>query len=398
MKKRILFIFLVCFFALNCVAKHPDNAIQNIRIWPSPESTRVVFDLNKALHYEMKVLENNTVIQLDMENVSLKTNLEKLNLESTRIKSIHHYAISAEKSRIELKLIHALNPKIFSLTPNQQYGHRLVIDLEMNQNEKDAILALFEADAPIAMPQNTVQQPVKEIKNELKKIHAPFIVAIDPGHGGEDPGAVGKNGTKEKDVVLAIAKYLKEYIDKEPNMRAVLIRKGDYYIPLHERVSLARSKKCDLFVSIHADAFHDKRAQGASVFTLSERGASSAAARWLAEKENKSDLIGGVKLDPKNKILASVLLDLSQTKSKEQGNHAAKHILKSLGNLSTLHKPYVEQAGFAVLKAPDIPSLLVETEFISNLRGEAKLKTRAHQKKIAHAIFSGIRNYAHKRH
>lgn len=226
----------------------------------------------------------------------------------------------------------------------------------------------------------------------------PFIVAIDAGHGGADPGAIGHRGTREKDVTLAIAKHLKIMLDKTPNMKGVLIRHGDYYIPLHERVAKARKHHADLFISIHADAFHDRRARGSSVFILSERGASSAAARWLAERENRSDLIGGVKLKDKNKELATVLLDLTQTKSKEYSHKAAHYVLRSLSSISDLHSGHVEQAGFAVLKAPDIPSLLIETEFISNRNGESKLNNRQHQIQMARAIFIGIKHYANRRH
>jgi N-acetylmuramoyl-L-alanine amidase len=329
---------------------------------------------------------------------------------------------------LALDLEKPLKPSSFTLTPNQQYGHRLVLDLETgieeaaseneneneNENEKQAILALFEADTPHPdltakiSPKETKKSAPKVKKTSLSKDKTPipiktvvskpdFIVAIDPGHGGEDPGAIGPCGTREKDIVLSIARYLKEMIDKEPGMKSVLIRSGDYYVGLQDRVARARKHKADLFVSIHADAFPDKRAEGASVFTVSEKAASSTAAKWLADRENRSDLVGGVSLANKNQVLASVLLDLSQTASKEEGLHAAKHVLKSLNKVGSLHSRRVEQAGFAVLKAPDVPSVLVETGFISHPHSEKKLKTAQHQKKLASAIMAGIREYHNKR-
>jgi len=439
--------------------------ICNIRIWPSPENTRIVFDLSQALQYQLETSEKTEHMSLLLKNASLKVDVAALKLDNTRIKHIKVTEIRPEiksnaKSsvqpvqgqgkdiRIEFDLIHGLKPAVFTLAPNQSYGNRLVIDLEMDQNERDTILALFEADAPVmssgsenkiegvTLPSKlsgtaedttsqkargsdplsiqTVQketrvsdaisirdpistpQPIEPVKTLAKK-KTSFIVAIDPGHGGEDPGAIGRRGTREKDVVLAISRQLKTMIDKEPNMKGILIRNGDYYVALHERVKRARNHRADLFVSIHADAFHDRRADGASVFSISERGVSSAAARWIAARENRSDLIGGVKLHDKNKVLAEVLLDLSQTKSKEEGYKAAKYILSSMGKIGTLHGGKVEQAGFAVLKAPDIPSLLVETGFISNLKGEAKLRHPEHQRKIARAILEGIRHYARER-
>lgn len=401
--------------------------VNNIRIWPSPQSTRVVFDLNKEADYQIKTLLNPDRICIEIKNAELQLDPKTLLLENSRIKSIQSTIVNNQDLQLNIELIHSLKPTAFSLEPNQQYGHRLVLDLDMGQNEKDAILALFEADGleirpgevssdensidlkapPALLPRNTAigrLEPASNadtvspepVKTWVRK-KGPFIIAIDPGHGGEDPGAVGKRGTKEKDVVLAISRHLKSMIEREPNMRAVLTRNGDYYVALHERVNHARKHRADLFISIHADAFHDMRANGASVFTLSERGASSAAARWIAAKENRSDLIGGVRLSDKNKVLASVLLDLSQTKSKEEGYKAAKYVLTSVGKIEPLHRGMVEHAGFAVLKAPDIPSLLIETGFISNLRGEARLRTSEHQRKVAKSILEGIRRYAAQR-
>jgi N-acetylmuramoyl-L-alanine amidase len=220
-----------------------------------------------------------------------------------------------------------------------------------------------------------------------------ITVAIDAGHGGEDPGARGQHGTLEKDVTLAIARKLKTLVDAEPNMRGVLIRDGDYYVALQDRVARARKLRADLFVSVHADAFIKPHARGASVFALSRRGATSAAARWLAKKENEADLIGGVNLDVPDPYLKEVLLDLSQDGTISHSIKVGKAVLAELGGVNALHKPRVEQAGFAVLKAPDIPSILVETAFISNPAEERKLRKPNYQDKVAAAIFAGIKTY-----
>lgn len=437
MKQRISFIIILFFFIIPriCFAASISE-IKKVRIWPSPESTRIVFDLNNPVDYTVSSSKDSDRIILTLKNVRLKLNLNSIKLENTRIKSMKVLNQNQENNqeinnevKIEFLLTQTASPNHFCLAPNQEYGHRLVIDLDLEteennqdfQNEKEEIIALFAKDAPPISSakihefsnekpitkepstSNSANSPSSQTSLEPVKVlpisirNKPFIIAIDPGHGGEDPGAIGKHGTKEKDVVLAIGKYLKQMINSSPNMKAVLIRDGDYYIALHKRVARARKHHADLFISIHADAFQDKRAKGSSVFILSEHGASSTAARWLAERENRSDLIGGVRLKDKNKVLASVLLDLSQTKSKEHGLQAANYILKSMSNISTLHRGQVEQAGFAVLKAPDIPSLLVETEFISNREGEAKLRSSKHQREIAKAIFNGIKNYDRQR-
>ncbi len=228
--------------------------------------------------------------------------------------------------------------------------------------------------------------------------HAPLagrslVIAVDAGHGGEDPGATGANGTREKNVVLEIARALARQIDAEPGMKAVLTRDGDYFVPLRERMMRARRKQADLFVSIHADSIRDRGVSGASVYTLSSRGASDEAARWLAERENAADFVGGVRLDAKNDVLASVLLDLSQTAALSASQTAAARVLRSLDRIGSIRKPRVQQAGFMVLKSPDIPSMLVETAYISNLAEERRLSDPAYQQKIAAAVSAGIREY-----
>jgi N-acetylmuramoyl-L-alanine amidase len=419
------------------------TTIQGVRLWPSPDGTRVVFDLKGPIQHE-KTHKSDFFsppwVIIDLKVTDFAFDLTKLKLHNTGIKKITKKRERPGWVRVIFDLEKSLKPTSFTLPPNQQYGHRLVLDLEKGTEEEQWQLALSEADKTLPSPQKSQAfsnaRPFKgvvgnqkdisfqeklhrptSLKNKIQgniqinptSLHSnplptmkttekrPFIVAIDPGHGGEDPGAVGKSGTQEKDVVLAISKYLKGYIDQERGMHAILVRSGDYYIGLHERVARARKQKADLFVSVHADAFHDKRADGISVFTLSERGSSSAAAKWLADHENRSDLIGGVQLKNKNKVLASVLLDLSQSASKEEGLQAANKILCSLKQVAPLHKKQVEQAGFAVLKAPDIPSLLIETGFISHPGTEQKLRSAEHQKKIAKAIMLGIRHYVVKK-
>ena len=283
---------------------------------------------------------------------------------------------SAEKGESDLRVVFDLKKNIemrsFLLQPNRQYGHRLVIDLYDQNNQKEVSQVITQAD------------------NKRSK---DVVIAIDAGHGGEDPGAMGPRGVREKDVTLQIAKNLANLINQEYGMKAVLIREGDYFLRLRSRIEKAREHKADLFVSIHADAFTDPRVKGSSVYILSNIGASSEAARWLAERENASDLVGGVSLDDKDNVLASVLLDLSQTASLEASIGVADRVLAGLKKLGKTHKKDVQSAGFAVLKSPDIPSILVETAYISNPEEEKKLKDAHYQTKLAKALLSGLKGY-----
>jgi len=263
--------------------------------------------------------------------------------------------------------------KSFALQPNDTYGHRLVVDLE----PKDPTAG----PAPIRT-RTGVGGAVRDV-----------VIAIDAGHGGEDPGAIGPRGTREKDVTLAIARKLAAKVDAEPGMRAVMIRDGDYYVRLRERIARAREHRADLFVSIHADAFHDRRVRGSSVYTLSHGGATSEAARWLAERENRADLIGGVELREQNDVLAKVLIDMSQNATMEHSGIAATKVLANLRRLGDVHQRHIQKAGFAVLKSPDIPSMLVETAFISNPDEENRLRSGAHQDQIASSLLAGVRDY-----
>ena len=280
--------------------------------------------------------------------------------------------------RVVLDLKADVKPQVFALKPIGEYGHRLVLD----------IYPAVAIDPLAAL--------IQDAQKEKPKVARLATIVIDPGHGGEDPGALGRHGSREKDVTLTIARRLKALVDAEPNMRAVLTRDGDYFLALHERVDKARKVRADLFVSIHADAFVKPHARGSSVFALSERRATSEAARWLARKENEADLIGGVNLDVKDRYLAQTLLDLSQTATIDHSLRLGNSVLRRLGGVNTLHKPQVEQASFAVLKAPDVPSILVETAFISNPEEEKRLNDESYQDRLARAILQGIRDYVAK--
>jgi len=295
--------------------------------------------------------------------------------------------------RVVLDLKTEVNAQAFTLKPIAEYGHRLVLDLYplVPPDPLAALIEQSEKATPAARPGTEAARPA-----EPRKVERLATIVIDAGHGGEDPGALGRLGSREKDVTLTIAKRLKALVDAEPNMRALLTRDDDFFLPLHMRVEKARKVKADLFVSIHADAFVRPHARGSSVFALSERRATSEAARWLAKRENEADLIGGVSLDVKDRYLAQTLLDLSQTATMDHSLRLGRSVLRELGQVNSLHKARVEQASFAVLKAPDVPSILVETAFISNPDEERRLNDVAYQDRLARAILVGIRQYLGK--
>ncbi|MBT6538323.1 MAG: AMIN domain-containing protein [Francisellaceae bacterium] len=387
MKLKNLLIMSSILVLVHCA--RAENIAESIRVWPSPGSIRVVLDLQNTVEYKLLTLSKPDRIVIDIQDIKIsKSVVDNIDIKNTMIKKIRVGERGDNSTRLVFELQGPLEPKAFLLKPNEYYGNRLVLDLE--SREKQSILSLFELDADDALLHGS---PRPQAAQEIVVSKGEFVVAIDCGHGGEDPGAIGARGTKEKDVVLAIGKKLRTKINKEPNMRAILTRGGDYYIGLRDRFERARLHHADLFISIHADAFKNKNAHGASVFVLSEKGSTSEAAKWLAEKENRSDLVGGVRLDNKSDILASVLLDLSQTASKKASFDAASTILGSLKNVTKLHKGHVERAGFLVLKAPDVPSLLVETGFISNPSTEKKLRTSSYQDKLASQILIGIKEY-----
>ncbi|MFT7109734.1 MAG: N-acetylmuramoyl-L-alanine amidase [Psychrobacter glaciei] len=372
---RLVLIVLAMAFQVMAFAD-----VEGIRLWHAPESSRLVFDLDSAAEHRIFSLRSPDRLVIDIDNSKMLTAIKGLPTSTGPVKIIRWGTRDKTSLRVVLDLREPVEVKSFPLVPNNQYKHRLVIDL---------------------YPKNQLLKPAVVSKPIIDAIKATtgmrdIIVAIDAGHGGEDPGAIGHGGVYEKKVVLSIAKKLEQYLIREKGFQAALIRTGDYYVGLRDRTKRAREANADLFISIHADAFSSPRAKGSSVFALSKRGATSEAARWLADKENSSDLIGGVgalSLDDKDDVLAGVLLDLSMTASLGMSLGIGQTILNSMGGVSKLHKRRVEQAGFAVLKSPDIPSLLIETGFLSNPGEARKLKTSAYQKQMARAIFTGIREY-----
>lgn len=347
--------------------------VENIRTWPAPDHTRVVFDIDRPVEHTLFVLKNPGRVVLDLRGADLSAELPKPEANDRLLKRLRAGTRKDGVLRVVLDLKADVRPKSFQLKPNSQYGHRLVIDLQAADDAERA----------------TDGAPAHKTPARMRDI----IVAIDPGHGGEDPGAIGRRRTKEKDVVLAIARRLKARIDREPGMRAVLTRDGDYFVKLRRRMEIARRHGADLFISLHADAFGDPRVHGSSVYILSRNGASSEAARWLAEQENASDLIGGVSLDDKDELLASVLLDLSQTATISASTEVARSVLQQLRSVGKTHKRNVERAGFMVLKSPDMPSILIEADFISNPNVERRLKSSRHQTALADAVVRGVREY-----
>jgi len=382
------------------------SQILAVRVWPSEDYTRVTLENDANLKTNHFIIKDPERLVVDVEgidlNPTLKSLIAKIQPNDPYIKQVRVGQNRPGVVRLVFDLKEEVNPQVFTLAPVDKYQHRLVFDL-YPVNPPDPIAALIEKgqwslDKPT---EPTMPPPVAEVKPpfaEPKNDRAPQVsrmltIALDPGHGGEDPGAVGRGGSYEKHIVLSIAKRLKAKLEQHPNMRVMLTRDGDYFVPLHVRVQKARKVQADLFVSIHADAFVQPTANGSSVFALSEKGASSTAARWLANKENAADLIGGTNIKNHDKQLASVLLDLSTTAQINDSLRLGKAVLNEIGGVNRLHKNAVEQAGFAVLKAPDIPSILIETAFISNPEEEAKLNDDAYQDRMADAVAQGIKKY-----
>jgi len=370
-------LWIAIFLLISLPALAGQAEVIGVRIWPAPDHTRLVFDLSGPAEHSLFTLPDPDRIVIDLKNARLRSGV-KTDIKKGPVKSIRSGSRSTTDLRIVLDTKQTMRPKSFALKPYGENGNRLVLDLYHVKDKKRKKVA------KTARP-----TPKKQASQKLRDV----VIAIDAGHGGEDPGARGFRGTREKDVVLAIARRLEALVKKQPGMRPVMIRNGDYYISLRGRIKKAREKRADIFISIHADAFHNKKAKGSSVYTLSPRGATSEAARWLAESENNADLIGGVSLDDKDDVLASVLLDLSQTASLEASLDVADHILGGLKRVGKVHKRTVQSASFLVLKSPDIPSVLVETAFISNPEEERKLRTRAYQQKLAKALMKGITKY-----
>jgi N-acetylmuramoyl-L-alanine amidase len=344
--------------------------VRAIRLWAGPDSTRVVVDLSGTAQHSLLLLHNPERVVLDVSGAHLAKSTHAAPRGAGAVRSVRMSHSPSGNFRLVLDLARPIQAKSFLSAPNAHYGYRLVVDLG----------GAAPADKPIK---------VKHAPADARDL----IIAVDAGHGGEDPGAIGKNGTREKDVVLAIARELALKINAETGMKAVLTRGGDYFVPLRDRMRRARAQQADLFVSIHADSIRDRSIDGSSVYILSQRGATDEASRWLAERENASDLIGGVSLDDKDDLLASVLLDLSQSASLNASQVAAERVLHQLARAGEIRKPEVQQARFMVLKSPDIPSMLVETAYISNPQEEQRLRTVAHQAKLAAAIHQGVHDY-----
>ncbi len=368
--------------------------VRSVRLWRAPDNTRLVFDLSGPVQHSVFTLAAPDRIVIDVKGARLATNLEQLSLANTPITGVRSAQRSAEELRVVIDLSAPVSPKSFTLAPNQQYGHRLVVDLFDQGSAPTSSVAASAPPVPVTLTQPPPKlTPVPNGKRDI-------VIAIDAGHGGEDPGALSPvKGQYEKNVTLAISRELQRQINAEKGFRGELVRTGDYFIPLRKRTEIARKKGADLFVSIHADAAPRASAFGASVYALSERGATSETARWLADAENQSDLIGGagnVSLDDKDKMLAGVLLDLSMTASLSSSLNVGQKVLSNMGSITPLHKRRVEQAGFMVLKSPDIPSILVETGFISNPNEAKKLHTVSHQQALARSITTGIKQFFHE--
>lgn len=354
--------------------------VSGVRLSATAGKTRVVLDLGGTVEFNVFELDSPDRVVIDLRDARLTAKLPTVKPDETIVKRLRSGIREGTDLRIVLDLHGPVNIESRLLAPDRKKSHRL--EVALSRDESRAI-----GRSAASKQRNTVR-PHQHLRD--------VIIAIDAGHGGADPGAAGVGGTKEKDVVLAIARRLASLVNNERGMRAVLIRDGDHFISLRQRMQKARRHKADLFISLHADAFRDHRVQGSSVYVLSERGASSEAARWLAEQENNADLVGGVTLSDKDPILKSVLLDLSQTAAMHASFTAAEQVLRALGEVGRLHKRHVQSAGFVVLKSPDIPSMLIETAFISNPREERRLTQSAHQIKLAKAILRGVREYFHQ--
>lgn len=369
MRNRLIIAITLLLSSLPVLAAE----VSGFRVWADPVKTRAVLDLDRKTAYKLFTLKDPHRVVVDLEGSSIDIPVTLDKEHAGIIDSVRYGQPDKNTLRVVFDLTESAELKSFLLEPTAQYSHRLVIDLFSRSNRKSSSM-------------------VKHVTN-INKPNREVVIAIDAGHGGEDPGAIGKKKTREKDVVLQIARRLKKSIDAEPGMRAVLTRDGDYYIALRERYEKARKARADLFVSIHADAFTKRSVRGSSVFVLSARGASSEFARLLADSENASDLVGGVTLNDKDDMLASVLLDLSQSATREASNKVAADILSAMKRNITVHKPHVGRANFMVLKSPDVPSVLIETAFISNPGEEKRLTEKEFQQRMARTITQGVKDY-----
>lgn len=414
------FLVATCLgLSLQSLAQNSERAqqVNNLRMWHSPDSTRVVFDVSANVRHTMFTLQNPLRLVVDIENANLKIELPDINTNNPHITAVRSGRPNRKSLRFVFELRKPLVSSSFLLSPNELYGHRLVVDLEDKVTQgvigpgdsvadasklpedmvgADSVgFSLPNLSVPDTLVENVDDQDLSPVLTAPAALVKPakLIVAVDAGHGGEDPGAIGHRGSREKKITLSIARRLADKINKDPRMQAVLIRDGDYYVDLDKRRTTARKLGADVFVSIHADAFRKKSARGLSVFALSQRGATSAMARALAAKENASDLIGGVSLAHKDQVLAQVLVDLSMTNTISESVNLGGRVLKELSKVGKLHSRRVEQAGFVVLKSPDMPSILIETGFITNPDEERKLTSSRYQNKIAQAVYVAVEQY-----
>jgi N-acetylmuramoyl-L-alanine amidase len=377
----------------------------SVRIWPAEEYTRLTLESSATIKFTQFLLGNPDRLVVDLEGVELNTELNsivsKLQHNDPYIKVLRVGQFKPDVVRLVIDLKSAVKPQLFTLNPVAEYKNRLVIDL-YPEHAKDPLMALLAHPQPSNKVESVTKGTTKDdfpeetISKNAMQVKRVITVVLDPGHGGEDPGAVGRAGNHEKTVVLAIAKKLRALLEKEPNIKVVMTREADFFVPLGQRVHKARAVNGDIFMSIHADAFIKPEANGSSVFALSDRGATSAAAKWLAQKENNADLIGGVKVNTADRYLAHTILDLTQTATINDSLKFGKLVLNEIKNINRLHKPAVEQASFAVLKSPDIPSILVETAFISNPEEERQLIDPDYQQRMAKMLFNGIKRYLEK--
>ncbi len=370
--------------------------LDNVRMWHAPDKSRLVFDLSEAVRYQVFALDDPPRLVIDLEQATFRGVLPSASANGPFVRGMRQGTPRPGVLRIVLDLARPVESDVGVLPPNETYGHRLVVDLGGRQAVDPASAQPPQPAPPPAPPATRAAPavsaaPAPAVAPSVPR--GPIVIAIDAGHGGEDPGALGARKTREKEVVLQVARRLAERINRHPGLSARLVREGDYYISLRERTRLAREFGAELFISIHADGFYDRNARGMSVYALSNKGATSEAARWLADKENASDLVGGVTLRDKDDVLAQVLLDLSMTRTVSDGIGFARFVLDELRKLGPVHSTRVEQAGFAVLKSPDIPSILVETGYITNPREEKLLRTADYQARLAEAIHRGVVNY-----
>lgn len=396
MRALILGFLVLCSFCASA------TDLRDLRVWDGPESTRVVFDLSGATSHKVFTLSNPDRIVIDIAGIG-ESGIKVANKATGRgvVKTVRSGPRDGAL-RVVLDVSEPVTPKSFAMAPTEQYGDRLIVDLYGRTPTLDELVEATagtkaetkaEAKAEIRVEADPKSEPKLKVAPTIKFAEKPIIIAVDAGHGGEDPGAISKRGLQEKDVALSIARKLAAQINAQPGMKAVLTRDGDYYIGLRERTVKARKAQADMFVSVHCNAYKDTSLRGSAVYVLSNRGATSEHARWLAHKENSADLVGGLELGGRDNELAAVLIDLSQASSMEASFDVGARLLKSLGGINTLQKAEVQQAGFMVLKSPDIPSVLVETAFITNEQDEKLLRDRAYHDKIARSLLEGIQGY-----